>query len=161
MIKKKFSIGATVQLWSSPKLVYSRDLVTNETIRSFHQKLGTCSLHADPPTPASGINITLSDDDSTNLKNLNNIFHRAKQQKLRLLFVVLPTQRRETYAQTKTLADTRHGIHTICVIAEKLAHEKGQLQYMANVTPKANLKMSGANQCSRPRTLASFATAKR
>ncbi|KAH0537578.1 hypothetical protein FGG08_005644 [Glutinoglossum americanum] len=153
MIRKKFSVGAPVKNWSFLKLIYGRDLVTNETISSFHQMLNTCGLHADLPTPASGFNVNLSDDDGANYKNLDGVFRLSKQQKLRLLLVVLPTQRRETYAQIKTLADTRYGIHTVCVVAEKLAREKGQLQYMANVALKVNLKMGGANQTLSPTNL--------
>jgi hypothetical protein len=49
------------------------------------------------------------------------------------------------------LADTRYGIHTVCVVADKIA--KGQPQYMANVALKVNLKMGGANQTLSPTNL--------
>ena len=102
MIKKKFTIGALVKNWSFLKLNQGRDPLSQslgDIIRSFHQMLNTCGLRADPPTPASGLSVYLQDDDSLNFKALDNEFHRAKQQKLRLLLVILPNQRRETYAQ--------------------------------------------------------------
>jgi hypothetical protein len=154
MIRKKFTIGAQVKNWSFLKLNHGRDPLSHnlsDIIRSFHQMLNTCGLRADPPSPASGLSINLFDDDGANFRNLDGELNRAKLQKLRLLLVILPTQRRETYAQIKTLADTRYGIHTVCVVAEKIA--KGQPQYMANVALKVNLKMGGANQTLSPANL--------
>jgi eukaryotic translation initiation factor 2C len=152
MIRKKFSIGALVKNWSFLKLNFGRDPLSqnfNEIIRQFHQMLNTCGLRADPPS--SGLSLDLQEDDGQNMKNLDVQFQRARQQRLRLLLVILPTQRRETYAQIKTLADTRYGIHTVCVVADKIA--KGQAQYMANVALKVNLKMGGANQTLAPASL--------
>ncbi|KAH0562380.1 hypothetical protein GP486_002931 [Trichoglossum hirsutum] len=161
MIRKKFTAGAPVKNWTFLKLNLGRDPFYQnlpDIINSFHQMLNTCGLRADPPTPASGLNANLQEDDGQNYKILDSQFQRAKQQKLRLLLVILPTQRRETYAQIKSLADSRYGIHTVCVVADKIA--KGQPQYMANVALKVNLKMGGTNQALHPTNLGTLSGGK-
>ncbi|SPO04370.1 uncharacterized protein DNG_07055 [Cephalotrichum gorgonifer] len=65
---------------------------------------------------------------------------------LDLLLIILPTSNSQLYHPIKTCGDTKFGIHTICVVAEKLAKERGQDQYFNNVALKLNLKLSGRNQ---------------
>lgn len=74
-----------------------------------------------------------------------------------LLLVILPgrdrTDNTELYSYIKTLGDTLHGIHTICVVGFKFTSEKGQDQYFANVALKFNLKLGGNNQMVEPSRL--------
>ncbi|KAK3682526.1 ribonuclease H-like domain-containing protein [Podospora appendiculata] len=62
-----------------------------------------------------------------------------------LVLVVLPEKNTVLYNTVKKLADINHGIHTVCVVQEKILQEKGQLGYFANVSLKVNLKFGGVN----------------
>jgi hypothetical protein len=61
-------------------------------------------------------------------------------------FIILPEANMPLYKRIKTLTDKGYGIHTICSVGSKLAKDRGCDQYMANVTLKFNLKLSGINQ---------------
>ncbi|POS75038.1 hypothetical protein DHEL01_v206568 [Diaporthe helianthi] len=88
---------------------------------------------------------------------LDTIFKKASQRPLDLLLIILPgrdkSDNTELYSYIKTLGDTKHGIHTICVVGSKFTSERGQDQYFANVALKFNLKLGGNNQMVEPSRL--------
>lgn len=59
------------------------------------------------------------------------------------VFIVLPNKDTETYNTVKTLADTKFGFHTVCVVRQNII--KQNHQYYANVALKVNLKAGGMN----------------
>lgn len=87
---------------------------------------------------------------------LDAVFKQASQN-LDLLLVILPgrdkSDNTEVYNTIKTLGDTKYGIHTICVIGQKITSDRGQDQYFANVALKFNLKLGGNNQSVDPTRL--------
>ncbi|KAK3332061.1 hypothetical protein B0T19DRAFT_93634 [Cercophora scortea] len=62
-----------------------------------------------------------------------------------LVLVVLPVKDTVLYNTVKKLADITHGIHTVCVVQDKITQPKGQAGYFANVSLKVNLKFGGVN----------------
>lgn len=60
-------------------------------------------------------------------------------------FIILPSSDVALYNKIKTYGDTQAGIHTVCVVENKFAKEKGEEQYFANVALKFNLKAGGIN----------------
>jgi eukaryotic translation initiation factor 2C len=67
-----------------------------------------------------------------------------KQMTPHCLIVVLPYSDSKLYNCVKKICDVRLGIHTVCLLAEKLAKPKND-QYVANVGLKLNLKLGGTN----------------
>ncbi|KAH7025257.1 putative RNA interference and gene silencing protein [Microdochium trichocladiopsis] len=84
--------------------------------------------------PALGRRLVLRDQDDPELDN-----------SLHLLFIILPDTT-PLYNRIKHCGDVKYGIQTICVVGHKIAKEKGQDQYFANVALKLNLKLRGNNQ---------------
>jgi hypothetical protein len=63
-----------------------------------------------------------------------------------LLLVILPSATSPSYYRIKSYGDVQFGLHTVCVVADKLAKPNGQDQYFNNVALKFNLKLGGQNQ---------------
>ncbi|KAH7012261.1 ribonuclease H-like domain-containing protein [Microdochium trichocladiopsis] len=91
--------------------------------------------------PAQGRRLVLRDQDDP---ELDNVFKLAAKS-LHLLFIILPDTT-PLYNRIKHCGDVKYGIQTICVVGHKIAKEKGQDQYFANVALKLNLKLGGNNQ---------------
>ncbi|CAI4213970.1 unnamed protein product [Parascedosporium putredinis] len=72
---------------------------------------------------------------------------------LDLMLVILPSANTPVYYRIKSFGDTRYGLHTVCVVADKLAKVQGQDQYFNNVALKFNLKLGGQNQLVDPTRL--------
>ena len=62
-----------------------------------------------------------------------------------MFLVILSSDDAAIYEGLKHLCDVFLGVATVCVQAEKIRKEKGQLQYFANVALKVNAKMGGVN----------------
>lgn len=89
---------------------------------------------------------------------ISKALKEAKEEKVEMLLVFLPSSDASTYSKLKFLADVDIGIHTVCCIAQKLKLGGGwssdqqkradthRLQYFANVAMKINLKLGGVNQ---------------
>lgn len=108
------------------------------------------TVHSDP-LPGQDLTMSYPTD-----PRLDELLARASAN-LDLLFVILPGRDKsdniDLYSYIKTLGDTKHGIHTICVVGQKFTNEKGQDQYFANVALKFNLKLGGNNQMVEPSRL--------
>ncbi|KAI9821501.1 MAG: hypothetical protein M1832_003349 [Thelocarpon impressellum] len=150
MIKKKFSVGAAIRDWSYLRIGYGGSDPLQGSLQAlvntFKRTMDDCGLRADAPKPSTGYAVTISNDDDASRAALKEILGKIQRSTVKMLLVVLPDQRASTYASVKYLADVVYGIHNVCVVAQKLAKEKGQLQYMANVALKFNLKRGGTNQ---------------
>jgi len=149
MFKKRFSVGAAVKDWSFLRLKDSNQDPLDDIpklIRAFKGAMDVVGMRADNPTPSNGFTITLPSDDNEKSKPIKEVLEKIQKNGVKMLLVILPSQKPFTYARVKYFADTRYGIHTVCVIDQKLAKERGQQQYMANVALKFNLKKGGINQ---------------
>jgi hypothetical protein len=110
------------------------------TIKTFGQALIAVDIAVAAPLP--GQRLLLRDEDDAELETKL----RGAAAKLKLLLIILPDTNIPLYNRIKRLGDVKYGIHTICTVGHKLAKERGQDQYMANVALKVNLKLGGNNQ---------------
>ncbi|CAZ85753.1 unnamed protein product [Tuber melanosporum] len=62
-----------------------------------------------------------------------------------LLIFILPSVAVEPYCTIKKICDTTFGIASQCMVLEKCFNPKGQLQYLANIALKVNVKLGGSN----------------
>lgn len=95
--------------------------------------------------PKQGRTLAISGPDDSRLSDLMQMAHG-----LELLLVILPNANSPVYSRVKALGDLRYGVHTVCVVGDKVAKPGGQDQYMANVALKINLKLGGRNQFVEP-----------
>ena len=124
-----------------------------DLVKTFNGALTAVGLQADNPSPANGFTAILDNTIRDKIQSDNQMrgsidatLKEVQNRGVTILLVVLPDQRPFKYASVKYFADTRYGIHTVCVVDEKLAKEARQDQYMANVALKFNLKKGGINQ---------------
>ena len=108
----------------------------------FRKTLENMGIPAHPPQPPTTLTLRNSDDEAlkATMKTLSETLH--------LLIVVIPDEDASLYNQIKKAGDIHAGIHTICVVGWKIGKRKGSefdLQYLANVALKFNLKMGGKN----------------
>lgn len=146
MANIKFNAGASLKKWSC--LMISRPGARDEfdaprltqVLQVFHQALKNIGMDAAPSQAPSRVMLQHPDDPA-----LENALRNAAKNS-DFLFIVLPDDNPMLYKRIKTLADRKYGLHTVCSIGKKLAKERGQDQYMANVALKFNLKLGGINQ---------------
>ncbi|KAJ4211449.1 hypothetical protein NW757_014809, partial [Fusarium falciforme] len=105
----------------------------------FQDALRKTGIVVNPPAP--GRQLVLRDQDDP---ELDNVFMLAAKS-LNLLFIILPDTI-PLYNRIKHCGDVKYGIQTICAVGHKIAKERGQDQYFANVALKFNLKLGGNNQ---------------
>ena len=112
-------------------------------VEKFYQSLRTIGVLLPPPKKGQSITMTHSSE-----PRLEKIFANAVESdgKPTLLLVVLPYVDTVLYNRIKHIGDVKVGVHTICVVADKIVKDQGQLQYFANVALKFNLKLGGINQ---------------
>jgi len=152
----KFHTGSNLRSWTYILFQSSRGNNTdpgyvNHTVRSFAAFLNKAGVNASgfitsvpPPT------VLLRDgDELTNDKVIKDIFrkmHLAPANRPNFVLCVLPYPDVAVYNSIKSVADTKAGIHTVCVVAQKFLKEQRQDQYFGNVSLKFNLKAGGINQ---------------
>jgi len=82
-----------------------------------------------------------------NIKNLFKMLYESKHNpRPRFVLCVLPFNDVAIYNSIKTVADTKAGIHTVCVVGQKFMKDQRQDQYFGNISLKFNLKAGGVNQ---------------
>ena len=151
MISKHFTVPAQIRNWSFLRLRSSSgdryQAAIPDLMKTFKAALTTVGLQADNPSPPNGFTAILDDQSDDQLRESIDTKLREVQKKgVSMLLVILPSERPLIYATVKYFADTRYGIHTVCVVDQKLARVTRQDQYMANVALKFNLKKGGINQ---------------
>lgn len=122
-----------------------KDFLTNSGINA-----GSFIQQPPPPT------IHLTDgEDRANDNEIKRIFRLMYDNKTRPRFVlvILPYNDTAIYNSIKTVADTKAGIHTVCVVGSKFMKKERQEQYFGNVSLKFNLKAGGINQTVDPSKL--------
>lgn len=118
-----------------------------EVVRDFAAALKRRGITALAPKPGRKLNLNTPDD-----PQLGDLMKRAVGN-IDLLLVILPSATSPVYHRVKSLGDLTHGIHTVCVVASKIAKLQGQDQYFNNVALKFNLKLGGHNQLVDPSRL--------
>jgi hypothetical protein len=142
----KFNKGGQLANWSYLLLSLPRfsDASDKEslgrTIATFGQALMAVGIRVAPPM--AGQRLLLNDIADPSLDA--GLAGAAKS--LKVLLIILPDTNIPLYNRIKRLGDVKYGIHTICTVGHKLAKERGQNQYMANVALKFNVKQGGQNQ---------------
>lgn len=138
---KQFAQPVKVTNWSFLKLGSAR--LENSHIDLFKRALKDYGLGTEGPTHPRGFEAPLPGPEEANDASIQKIFQTMSSAKIKIILVVLPTSSAVTYARVKFWGDVKTGIHSVCVVAEKLS--KGA-QYYANVALKFNLKCGGVNQ---------------
>ena len=116
----------------------SNALELAEVMANFHGALQKAGIRAQKPE--QGKVIVMGD---RNDQSLEDALKKVKEQ---LCLVILPARDTVLYNRVKSIADTKCGLLTVCVVGKKVANQKGQDKYMANVALKFNLKLGGVNQ---------------
>lgn len=138
---KQFAKPVKVTKWSFLKLGGAQ-FGTNH-LDMFKRALRDYGLGTEGPSNPQGFVAPLPGSEDANDASIEKVFKAMFQAKLKMVLVILPTSSAVTYARVKFYGDVKAGIHTVCVLAEKL--DKGA-QYYANVALKFNLKCGGVNQ---------------
>ena len=111
----------------------------------FHKTLLNTGVNAPQPANAKALQLDSNDD----VKLQMALKKGAEELKFDLVVVVVPDDNPGLYNEIKQIGDVRVGIQTICVVGKKLGKTRADgnfdLQYMANVALKFNLKMGGRN----------------
>lgn len=149
------NIGPWTYIWfkSTRGRDYFGDEDLRRTVMNFKAFLNKAGINADgfiqAPPPAV---IDLVDgQEGANDAKITGIFRKmftaaAPITKPRFVLCVLPFNDVAIYNSIKTVADTKAGIHTVCVVAQKFMKEQRQDQYFGNISLKFNLKAGGTNQ---------------
>ena len=146
MVDIKFNTAGSLKKWSYllislPGYQDAFDLAgLFAVVRTFGNTLSAAGITVNPPSP--GRRLVLNSPDDAQLDQLLETAAKA----LDLLLIALPDSNIPLYNRIKRCGDVRYGIHTVCVVGHKLAKERGQDQYFANVALKFNLKLGGTNQ---------------
>ncbi|MCJ1403171.1 hypothetical protein MMC11_006394 [Xylographa trunciseda] len=157
----QFTKGTNVGPWSIMKInmdnfrtVLDDAGFLNQTKINFRNALAANGVTAPPPTDipdlmlpkGSNYDAVIDDRFSKIPVMLPNV---------KFLLIILPKADTGIYNRIKYCGDVVHGLHTVCVVGPKfgklkLNRQSGQeepdLQYMANVALKFNLKKGGVNQ---------------
>lgn len=97
----------------------------------------------------SPLTVYLKDgEDSANDNEIKKTFRLLydSETRPRVVLVILPFNDVAIYNSIKTVADTKAGIHTVCVVGSKFMKRERQEQYFGNISLKFNLKAGGINQ---------------
>ncbi|KAF4626624.1 hypothetical protein G7Y89_g11532 [Cudoniella acicularis] len=155
MANIKFHTGSNIGKWTA--IVFrsnrGRDYGAEDvrgTLQNFQRFLNQSGINANgfitqPPPPE----LYLQDgQEQSNDNQIKDIFRKMYNSNNRPKFVlcILPFNDVAIYNSIKTVADTRAGIHTVCVVGSKFMKEQRQDQYFGNVSLKFNLKAGGINQ---------------
>jgi eukaryotic translation initiation factor 2C len=153
----KFHTGSNIGTWtyiwfkSTRTRDYYQAADVHQTVMNFQSFLIRSGVNASgfireqqPPI------IELQDgQEGANDEKIKAIFRGMFAAKTRPRFVlcILPHNDVAIYNSIKTVADTKAGIHTVCVVGQKFMKDgPRQLQYFGNVSLKFNLKAGGTNQ---------------
>ncbi|KAK4502389.1 hypothetical protein PRZ48_005814 [Zasmidium cellare] len=81
----------------------------------------------------------------SNDRTLKQAFAKAEENRVDMLFIILPEADKWLYARIKYFGDIDHGIGSICSVGSKLQKPGGQGMYMGNLALKFNLKGNGVS----------------
>lgn len=154
----KFSRGGslgrfvTLVLFEGPIPPSGPDPKIRILVNTFKQACTTAGMSVDPE---DALHIPISvvprdKDDRSRSATISRIkekmaFYASRNPIPSLILVLLPKYDAVLYAGIKRLGDVECGLHTACMLLDKATNERKQLQYLANVALKVNVKMNGIN----------------
>jgi eukaryotic translation initiation factor 2C len=169
MANIKFHTGGNLGPWTYIWFKYdnSRDYFNksqvDNTVARFKRFLADSGINSGgfiqtpPPPVISLFDHTVDGHEAKNdaeIKKIFRLMHEAKKgSQPRFVLCILPINNVAIYNSIKTVADTKAGIHTVCVVGSKFMKEQRQEQYFGNVSLKFNLKAGGINQTIDPARL--------
>jgi hypothetical protein len=153
----KFHTGSNLGTWT---YVYFRsnrsrdrfsDAELQSTVLRFRDFLARSGVNAGglitPPPPSVDLYDGQEGQNDQKIKDIFRLLYDAKNKpRPRFVLCVLPFNDVAIYNSIKTVADTKAGIHTVCVVGQKFMKEQRQDQYFGNISLKFNLKAGGVNQ---------------
>ncbi|KAJ5606324.1 hypothetical protein N7510_009105 [Penicillium lagena] len=156
LVGKKFCQGASLKrgtcIWV--KMEGGRDVSQpgnpSDALNAFQRKMNELGMRMSPPVvPGPTITIKLNEEDkSINMKDFmeqtQKTFRALLANDYRFVVVLLPVLEDRIFDHIKWIGETRAGVLTHCVMADKFA--KSNDQYLANNAMKVNLKLGGVNQ---------------
>ena len=107
-----------------------------------------------PPPPTINLVDGQEGANDSEIKRIFRLMYDAKNgPRPRFVLCIIPFNDVAIYNSIKTVADTKAGIHTVCMVGSKFMKEQRQDQYFGNVSLKLNLKAGGINQTLDPAKL--------
>jgi eukaryotic translation initiation factor 2C len=157
MANIKFQTGSDLSPWTFIhfRSNRSRDQIQSanlqNTVTRFRDFLMRSGINAGglitPPPEAVDL---VDGQEGTNDQNIEAkfriLYNAKKNPRPRFVLCVLPFNDVAIYNSIKTVADTKAGIHTVCVVGQKFMKDQRQEQYFGNISLKFNLKAGGINQ---------------
>ncbi len=149
------NIGPWTYIWirsNRSKDYFSADEL-HSTVMGFRTFLNNSGINASSFINNPPLTLNLTDgEESANDKEIKRVFRVLYESKTRpnFVLVVLPYNDVAIYNSVKTVADTKAGIHTVCVVGSKFTKRERQEQYFGNISLKFNLKAGGINQTVEP-----------
>ena len=115
--------------------------------KAMHDTLRNIGMVADPPKTGVPLRIRANEQGAIEDVNARELFLKAPGTpgESKLLLVILPVKETDLYNHIKRVGDLQTGVHTVCVQGKKFSNPT-DIQYMANVAMKFNIKMGGNNQ---------------
>lgn len=155
------NIGSWTYIWfrSNRSRDYFGPADIHQTVMNFQNFLTKSGVNAggfiaQPPPPIINLQDGNEGGNDAEIKNIFRRMHGASTNKPRFVLCILPYNDVSIYNSIKTVADTKAGIHTVCVVGQKFMKDgPRQLQYFGNVSLKFNLKAGGVNQTIDPNKL--------
>lgn len=156
LVGKKFCQGVSLKDWTCiwVKKEGSRDAFQpgnpSNALNAFQRKMNELGMRVGPPVvPGPTITIKVNEEDkSINMKDFmeqtQKVFRALLTQNYHFVVVLLPVSEDRIFDYIKWIGETRAGLLTHCVMADKFA--KSNDQYLANNAMKVNLKLGGVNQ---------------
>lgn len=83
--------------------------------------------------------------DSRNIRQIEKEISIAKEEKIRILFCVIPPINDKTYNKIKQLAETRIGVLTQCIKGSTVRNKRHDGSTISNILLKVNAKLNGTN----------------
>src|SRR5690554_1667006 len=153
----KFTAGATVPPWTYLWMKrphkdgpIARNGQLPIILEEFQKMMNASGLTA--PKALRSMELLLDSAGRPNDDAIDAFFQKASvnQPKYGLVFVILPDTDAAIYNAVKYAGDIKYGIHTVCVVEQKVAKPERRDQYLANVALKVNSKLNGINQALDP-----------
>jgi eukaryotic translation initiation factor 2C len=151
-------LGPWTYIWvrSNRSRDYFNENDIYNTVMRFKAFLTNSGINANDFIEKTPPKIQLTDGEErandTEIKRIFRVLYDAKTRP-NFVLVILPYNDVAIYNSIKTVADTKAGIHTVCVVGSKFMKEQRQEQYFGNVSLKFNLKAGGINQTVDPSKL--------
>lgn len=129
-------------------LIYFGKPLNEETLRDFAKTVNLSFLaygmhvqRQDPPT-------AIANPQGDMARTIVEMLHKIQGiggVRPNLVMFLLSTNAVEPYATIKNICDTKFGIASQCMLAEKALYGNGQQQYLGNIALKVNIKLGGVN----------------